>query len=191
MRWATLSHVHLDRVASPWLITRFVDPEAEFEFIEWGLDGQRPGPDELVIPVGAMPVGVPGVELGMHDERGSCFAKIRRKYQLNNPALARMERVVASGVSHALGTPPPPNQTEEERELGAALDLLGEAFGVLYDDTEHLERAATVYDAVYMRCRLAELPAHVLERAPRIPPLRIPYLRDALDEAADTIAVID
>lgn len=34
MLWVTLAQIHLDRAASPWLIKRFVDPEAEFEFVE-------------------------------------------------------------------------------------------------------------------------------------------------------------
>jgi hypothetical protein len=58
MRWATLAHVHLDRVAAPWLVLRFVDPEAQFEFIEWGLDGQLPDP-VTIIPDGATPLGPP------------------------------------------------------------------------------------------------------------------------------------
>jgi hypothetical protein len=37
MRWATLSHLHLDRVAACWLIRRFLDPDAQFTFVEWGL----------------------------------------------------------------------------------------------------------------------------------------------------------
>jgi len=36
MKWLTRSHVHVDRVACPWLITRFVDSEAEFLFVPAG-----------------------------------------------------------------------------------------------------------------------------------------------------------
>jgi hypothetical protein len=184
MRWATLSHIHLDRVASLWLVIRFVDPVAEFEFVDWGLDGQPPSRDRLKLPPDATPIGVPGVELGMHDAEGSCFAKVMRVHQLDDPALIHMERIVASGVGHALGTPPPTGQTEEERGLGAALDLLGAALGVLFDDAEHLERATTIYDAVYMHCRLSELQSAIAQSAPRVPPLRTPYLRDALAHTA-------
>ncbi|CAM5693875.1 chromate resistance protein ChrB domain-containing protein [Streptomyces canus] len=49
MRRVTLSHVHLDRVASPWLVRRFVDPTAEFECVEWGQDGRLPDPARLPV----------------------------------------------------------------------------------------------------------------------------------------------
>lgn len=180
MRWATLAHVHLDRVASPWLVRRFVDPAATFEFVQWGLDGQLPDPSRLQAPEGATPIGMPGVELGLHDEHGSCFQKILRAYDLDDPALWRMERTIAAGISHALGTPKRVDETEEERTLGAALNVLGTAFGVAFDDAEHLEHAMSLYDAVYEHCRIRELPDDILANAPKLPPLRTPYLRDAL-----------
>lgn len=183
MRWATLAHVHLDRVASPWLVRRFVDPAAEFEFVEWGLDGGLPDPARLRIPEGATPIGIPGVQLGLHDAQGSCFLKVLRAYELDDPALWRMERVVAAGVSHALGTTERPDQTEEERVLGAALDLIGSAFGVTFDDADHIEHAMPLYDGVYEHCRVRELSQGVLAGAPKLAPLRTPYLRDALRRA--------
>jgi hypothetical protein len=184
MRWATLAHVHLDRVAAPWLVRRFVDPAAEFEFVEWGLNGDLPTPDLLdAVPEGAIPIGIPGAELGLHDESGTCFSKVLRTYELDDPALWRMDRLVAAGVSHALGTPARPDETEEERLLGAALDLFGAAFGLDLDDEEHLSQALPLYDAVYTHCRMRELPLEVLSAAPRHPPQKTPYLRDALARA--------
>lgn len=180
MRWATLAHVHLDRVASPWLVRRFVDPAAEFEFVEWGLDGKLPDPARLQIPEGATPIGIPGAELGLHDENGSCFQKVLRAYDLEDPALWRMERILAAGISDALGTPKRPDETQEEHTLGTALNQLGTAFGVAFDDAEHLEHAMPLYDAVYEHCRMRELPDDVLGGAPKLPPLRTPYLREAL-----------
>jgi hypothetical protein len=180
MRWVTLSHVHLDRVASPWLVRRFVDHEATFEFVEWGLDGKLPTAESVITPADATPLAIPGAKLGLHDEHGSCFAKVLRAYQLEDPALWRMERLVASGVSHALGTPPPPNETDEERTVGAALDIIGDALGITFDDEQHLESAFPLYDAIYTHCQALELPAETIERAPRLPPQRIPYMRDAI-----------
>ncbi|MFJ4818094.1 chromate resistance protein ChrB domain-containing protein [Streptomyces sp. NPDC088801] len=183
MRWATLAHVHLDRVASPWLVRRFVDPAAEFEFVEWGLDGGLPDPARLRVPEGATPIGIPGVRLGLHDEHGSCFQKVLRAYELDDPALWRMERVIAAGISHALGTPERPDQTEEERVLGTTLDLLGTALGVAFDDAEHLENAMPLYDGVYEHCRMRELSKDIVAGAPKHPPLRNPYYREALRRA--------
>src|SRR5260370_33406786 len=98
MRWMTLAHLRLDRVASAWLIARFVDEQAEFEYLDWG--AERPEADALML------FGMPGVELSSHDERGTCFSKILDAYQLDDPALALLERIVAAGVAHALEREP-------------------------------------------------------------------------------------
>jgi hypothetical protein len=123
---------------------------------------------------------MPGVELGLHDANGSCFYKVLCAYDLKDPALWRMERVVAAGISQALGTPERTDETAEERTLGAALNLIGTALGVAFDDAEHLEHAMPLYDAVYEHCRMRGLPGHILGGAPALPPLRTPYLREAL-----------
>jgi len=180
LRWATLSHVHLDRVASPWLVRRFVDPEATFEFIEWGMDGKLPDPARLEVPDGATPLAIPGAELSLHDEHGSCFAKILRAYQLDDPALWKMERIISAGISNALGTPRRSDETEEERVLGRALDVIGTSLGVAFDDAEHIEHALPLYDAIYTHCRIGELSDEVIEAQPMLPPQRTPYLREAL-----------
>lgn len=186
MKWATLAHIHLDRVAAPWLIRRFVDPDAEFSYIEWGLDGELPGPDLAArVPPGTTPVGIPGVELGLHDAEGSCFSKVLRHHSLDDPALWRMERLVAAGIRHAFGQPPATGESDEETALGTALDEFGTALGVVFDDAEHLERALGLYDAVYAHCQIRELPAEALTDAPRLPPLRTPFLRRAIGRAPD------
>lgn len=184
MRWMTLAHIHLDRVAAPWLVLRFVDPEAEFAYLEWGLDGELPDPALAAqVPEGTTPLGMPGVTLGLHDAAGSCFAKVLRHHDLTDPALWRMERLVAAGVRHAFGQPPAPDETPEETTMGAALDELGTALGVVFDDADHLAAALPLYDAVYTHCRLAELSPQTLAAAPRLPPLRTPFLRAAIGRA--------
>lgn len=60
MLWVTTDHVHLDRVACPWLIRRFIDKDAEFTFLT------RDNVNSL--PADAIPYAIPGVELGPHDE---------------------------------------------------------------------------------------------------------------------------
>jgi hypothetical protein len=185
MRWATLSHVHLDRVASPWLVRRFVDPAADFEFVEWGLDGKLPDSDALVIPEGATPLGIPGARLGLHDANGTCFSKVLRAFDLQQPGLWAMNRIIVAGISNALGSAPPPSMTDTEHALGVALDLLGAAFSLCFDDADHIEAAQPLYDAIYEHCRVGRLPAEVLDTAPFLPPLRVPYLRAALAESPD------
>src|ERR1043166_8266716 len=65
MKWITRENVHVDRVACPWLIRRFVDPKAEFLFV----------PADQVMAVaereGATPFDVKGVELGHHGKERS------------------------------------------------------------------------------------------------------------------------
>jgi hypothetical protein len=184
MRWATLSHVHLDRVAAPWLVLRFVDPDAQFTFIGWGADGLLPDPARLAIPEGAIPLGVPGVKLGLHDADGSCFAKVLRTYELQDLALWSMERIIAAGISNALGTPRRPDETERERALGTALDLIGSGLSVNLDDAEHIAQALPLYDALYTVCRIEQLPTDARAAVPRLPPQSTPFLRSLLAAGA-------
>jgi hypothetical protein len=180
MLWVTLAQIHLDRAASPWLIKRFVDPEAEFEFVEWGLDGKIPEPGSLELPPDATPFAIPGVELGLHDAEGTCFAKILRAYSLEEPELWAVERIIAAGVRHTFGKDPAPDETAEETMLGAALNLIGAGLGLAYDDEDHLNAALSLYDGVLAHCRMRLLPAEVKQRAPFLPPTKIPYLRQAI-----------
>ena len=76
MIWATRRHVHIDRTACAWLIRRFVDPDAEFVFVD--------DPDE--VPAEATPFDMRGVELGHRDGRCS-FESILARYELDDPAL--------------------------------------------------------------------------------------------------------
>ena len=73
MKWVTRSHVHVDRVACPWLIRRFIDNEAEFLFVPVSQI------EETVKTTGAIPFDAPGVELGHHKNRCS-FESIIVKY---------------------------------------------------------------------------------------------------------------
>jgi hypothetical protein len=87
MQWVTRSHVHVDRVACPWLITRFIDSQAEFLFVP------RSRIQQVVEEIGAIPFDAPGVELGHHD--GKCsFETIIEHFGLTDEALLRMARIV-------------------------------------------------------------------------------------------------
>ncbi|MCJ7676443.1 MAG: chromate resistance protein [Anaerolineales bacterium] len=144
MLWITRSHVHVDRVACPWLIRRFVDSEARFVFV----------PKSRVAAVaeetGAIPFDAPGVELGHHDGRCS-FEAILAKYDLTDPALARLGKIVhAADIS------------EDRQTDGVApgLEAIAKGFGLLFpDDAANLERQFVVYDALYAWCRLGVMSA--------------------------------
>ena len=93
VKWVTRENVHVDRVACPWLIKRFVDPQAHFLFVP---------PDriaEVAEKDGAIPYDAKGVELGHHGDKCS-FDAIIEKYKLSDPALLELAKIV-----------PPPTQT--------------------------------------------------------------------------------
>jgi hypothetical protein len=175
MRWMTLAHLHLDRVASAWLISRFVDPEAQVEFLAW--DADRPDDESITL------FGMPGIELSSPDERGTCFSKILRAHDIEDPALWMLEGIVAAGVAHAHGNEPPAQTSQDVADLGAAFDLLGIGFGILADDADHLAKASPMYDAAYCLCRMRTLPADVQEQIPRLPGDRAVFVRNAMDMA--------
>src|SRR5919197_3496249 len=87
VKWVTRARPKVDRIACPWLIRRFVDPTAEFLYV----------PADQVSTVtareGAIPFDVPGVERGQRGAECS-FDAIIRKYQLTDPALAALARIV-------------------------------------------------------------------------------------------------
>lgn len=76
MRWATRRGCHVDRASCAWLIRRFIDPRAEFVFID--------DPDE--VPADARAFDLRGAELS-HHEGGCSFETFLRRYQLADPAL--------------------------------------------------------------------------------------------------------
>jgi hypothetical protein len=92
MLWITRSHVHVDRVACPWLITRFIDSDAEFLF------APKTEIERIVKETGAIPFDAPGVELGHKDGRCS-FESIIQKYDLKSRTVAWQKIVHAMDVS--------------------------------------------------------------------------------------------
>jgi hypothetical protein len=139
MIWITRSHVHVDRVACPWLIMRFIDNEAEFLFVP------KNQVDKVAKERGAIPFDAPGVELGHVDGRCS-FESILRKYELKDPALLRMAQIIhAADVEDDIDTEP----------LGRGLEAIALGFSLRYpDDEENLAHQLDVYDALYAWCRL-------------------------------------
>ena len=139
MQWITRSHVHVDRVACPWLITRFVDNEAEFLFVP------RNQIERTVKETGANPFDAPGVELGHKDGRCS-FESILLKYDLKDPALARMAQIIhAADVEADIDKDP----------IARGLEAIATGFSLRYpNDEENLLHQFEVYDSLYAWCRL-------------------------------------
>jgi hypothetical protein len=139
MKWVTRSHIHVDRVACPWLIRRFIDNEAEFLFVP------KSQVSRVVTETGAIPFDAPGAELGHNDGRCS-FESILLKYELTDPALQRMAKIVhAADVSADIDSDP----------IGRGLEAIASGFSLRYpDDEENLAIQFEVYDALYAWCRL-------------------------------------
>ena len=142
MRWITREHVKVDRVACPWLIKKFVDPQAEFHYV----------PAERVMAeaerLNAIPFDVPNVELGHHGKECS-FEAILRKYGLAaDPTLSLLAKIVnGADTDNSLW-----NQPE-----AAGLKAVAEGFRHLgFKDDHELNSAEwIVYDALYAYCRQA------------------------------------
>jgi hypothetical protein len=176
MKWVTRDFVHLDRVASPWLIKRFIDPEAIFVFVSWGQEQSRPSD--------AIPFALPGVEIGPHDENGTTFAKLLAKYGLTDPALISLEKVIAAGVEYALhGYRPGPD--EHYGQIAVGLLAISEGMMLLNeDDATIIERSLPIYDALSTYFTAHHLAAvsnmPIPERAGRGPTNETTFLRNLL-----------
>jgi hypothetical protein len=139
MKWITRSHVHVDRVACPWLITRFVDNAAEFLFVP--ASQIRKVTDDT----DAIPFDAPDVELGHHEGRCS-FESIILKYELKDPALLRMAKIVHSADVAA---------DIDKDPIAWGLEAIAVGYSLRYpDDEENLLHQFEVYDALYACCRL-------------------------------------
>jgi len=139
MKWITRSHVHVDRVACPWLILRFIDSEAEFIFVP------KSRIKQAVDETGGIAFDAPNVELTHRDNKCS-FEVIIEKYGLTDPALMRLAKIVhAADIEADLNKDP----------IAPGLDAIAVGYSLRFpDDLENLERQFEVYDALYAWCRL-------------------------------------
>lgn len=135
MRWITRQKVKVDRVACPWLIRKFVDPDAEFVFLPQETDWSRLR-DGIVYDV-------PGCELGHHAEDVS-FNSILKKYNLTDPALTLLGEIVRAADS----------QPSRPHPAGEGLRWIAHGFAALgLSDHEILAKEFVVYDALYAECQ--------------------------------------
>jgi hypothetical protein len=141
VKWVTRKNANVDRVACPWLIRRFVDPDAEFLYVsadEVPLVAQRDG---------AVPFDVPGVELGHVDGRCS-FESIMVKHHLTDPALQRLARIVhGADIAADVGSVPE----------AAGLRAIAQGFVLTHGERDHekIQLETPVYDALYAWCQQA------------------------------------
>lgn len=140
MKWVTREKARVDRIACPWLIRKFVDKDAEFLYV----------PKEKVLEVAtkerATPFDFPGVELHHFEENGQEFVSfdaIIKKYQLKDPALLELAKIVrvADGGS---GSEPE----------AAGLEAAATGFRMMAkDDHDNQRLQFPLYDALYAYCK--------------------------------------
>jgi hypothetical protein len=138
MRWATRAGIHVDRTACAWLIRRFVDPEAEFIFVD----------DPAEIPEEATPFDMRGVELGHRG--GECsFEAVLRRYEFDDAALWDIAKIVHEA------------DLEDERydaPEARGLDVLIRGLSMVRSDTDMLELTGPLFDGLYeFRSRATQL----------------------------------
>ena len=136
-RWVTRERPKVDRIACPWLVRRFVDPEAEFIYVP--SDAVR----DTAARLGGTPYDIPGVEFG-HVGAFCSFDAFIRIYGIADPALDRLALIVrGADTGHPELTPQSPGLLALSQGLSANFA----------DDHEVLAHGMVVYDALYAWCR--------------------------------------
>ncbi len=142
MKWVTREKAKVDRIACPWLISKFVDKNPQFLFV----------PRERVLEVakreGAIPFDTPGAELHHYEEGGDTrcsFDAVIKKYNLKDPALLDMAEIVRTADAGP----------RRRRPEGAGLEALALGFRAnARDDFHNMELQFPAYDALYTYCKL-------------------------------------
>lgn len=152
MKWITRERPKIDRIACPWLILRFVDPDAEFLYV--------PTADVIRVAgeTGAIPYDVEGVELS-HEGPLCSFDAILKKYGLTDHCLHDIAVIVRGADTDRLDLAP------------QAAGLLAISLGLSHnftDDHEQLKHGMVVYDALYAWCK------HVRNETHTWNPQRVP-----------------
>ena len=142
MKWVTRWHVHVDRVACPWLISKFVDRDAEFVFVPW--------PGSLPSREMGTPFDFPGSDFELGHREGKCtFEAIVEKYGIRDPWVLEIAKIVhAADIASDIDTAP------EARGIEA---VAAGAMYIVEDDYEALERGFFIYDALYTYVQLEKI----------------------------------
>ena len=143
-KWVTREHPKIDRIACPWLIRRFIDPNTEFIYV----------PKDQVVAVaeriGGIPYDIDGVEFTHEGERCS-FDTILRIYDIRDPALDHLA-VIVRGADTSRHDLSPPCGGLFAISLGLSANFP--------DDHEMLKHGMVMYDALYTWCRSLQAETH-------------------------------
>jgi rhodanese-related sulfurtransferase len=135
-RWVTRERPKIDRIACPWLIARFIDPDAEFLYVPPGevksVAESRP----------AVPYDVPDVRFSHHGDLCS-FDAFLKAYRLSDPTLSRLATIVRGADTGRL---------ELARQSPGLLAISLGLSRIFHDDLEMLRHGMVMYDALYRWC---------------------------------------
>ena len=137
-------HPKIDRIACPWLIRRFIDPNAEFIYV----------PKDQVLAVaqqmGGIPYDIDGVEFTHEGERCS-FDTILRIYEIKDPALDHLATIVRGADTSRHDLSP---------QCGGLFAISLGLSANFPDDHEMLKHGMVIYDALYTWCRSLQAETH-------------------------------
>jgi hypothetical protein len=139
MKWVTRENANVDRIACPWLIKRFIDPQAEFLFVA------RDQVLETADHEKAHSYDAPGTRYTHRDGKCSFDVLVEEFNLTGDPALVLLARIVhAADISQDRDTSPE----------GRGLNAIAHGFALLHgaDDHKKLELETPVYDALYAWC---------------------------------------
>src|SRR5213594_541711 len=137
MKWITRKDIKVDRVACPWLIKRFVDPQADFLFVEEE-DLLEQAKQQVAIPFDA-----PKIEAIKLNHRGPrcTFEAIIEDYAISDPALQKLALIVRAADVKG---------QESVAAEGIGLRSIAQGFAALgLSDEDRLARQFPIYDALY------------------------------------------
>jgi rhodanese-related sulfurtransferase len=143
-RWVTRERPKIDRIACPWLVKRFVDPEAEFLYVP------TPEVKRVAADREAVPYDIPDVEFS-HDGELCSFDAFIRHFRLKDPALDELAVIVRGADTNRLDLAP--------QAAGLAALSLGLSIN-FQDDHAMLERGMVMYDALYAWCKKGKDEVH-------------------------------
>ena len=133
MKWITREHPKIDRIACPWLIKRFIDPQAEFVYVPFN------EVKEKAKQLNATPFDIPDVEF-THYKDQCTFDYFVKKYKIEDPAILLLAVIVRGA------------DTDRHDLAAQAAGLWAISSGLAHiseNDHELLDKGMLIYDALY------------------------------------------
>lgn len=145
-KWITRERPKIDRIACPWLVRRFIDPDAEFVYVPAGQVF------ETAKETGAIAYDIPGAEPFSHNGDRCSFDGFIKVFGIANAALDRLALIVRGADTGRLELTP--------QSAGLLAISLGLSANYASDDHAMLEQGMAIYDALYSWCRSAHDETH-------------------------------